>query len=237
MKKILTMLSVILLMSAPVLEQDFCEGNFDYDDDQDGSDAFTFKEDFGRSSFGNPCPPDGPSPVPRTGQTTCYDEDGAVRTCNPCLIGGPCFPTGEDGMWQKGVALPEPRFTDNGDGTVTDNLTGLMWTKDADLPFFVMHWQEGLDYVATMNNLMAFDYNDWKLPNYRELFSLIDVANHNPALPTGHPFTNVQSGIYWSSTTYAGLTDNAWSVYVDDGIVSFGNKSVGYYIWPVRGGQ
>jgi hypothetical protein len=140
-------------------------------------------------------------------------------------------------MWQKGVALPEPRFTDNGDDTVTDNLTGLMWTKNANMYGDTMNWQEALDYVTTMNNVIIFGYDDWRLPNYRELFSLIDVENFDPALPSGHPFTNVQNGIYWSSTTYAGLTDNAWSVYVGDGIVSFGNKSVGYYVWPVRGGH
>ena len=63
MKKILAMVAFILLISTHVLAQDFCEGNFDYDSDQDGSDAFTFKTDFGRSSFDNPCPPDGPAPV------------------------------------------------------------------------------------------------------------------------------------------------------------------------------
>jgi hypothetical protein len=93
MKKILAILSVILLMSVPVLAQDMCVGDFDYDGDCDGSDAARFKLDFGRSIFKNPCPPNGPSQVPKTGQTTSYA-------------------TGDDGDLEKGVAWPNPRFTD-----------------------------------------------------------------------------------------------------------------------------
>ena len=57
-----------------------------------------------------------PAPIAKTGQTTSYA-------------------TGDDGDLQNGVALPAwyPRFTDNGDGTVTDNLTGLMWAKNANM--------------------------------------------------------------------------------------------------------
>jgi len=63
--------------------------------------------------------------LPRTGQTKCYDTYGTEISCAG---------TGQDGEIQAGVAWPEPRFTDNGDGTMTDTLTGLMWTKDANLP-------------------------------------------------------------------------------------------------------
>jgi len=55
---------------------------------------------------------DEPAPVPKTGQTTSYA-------------------TGDDGDLEKGVAWPDPRFMDNGNGTVTDNLTGLIWLKNA----------------------------------------------------------------------------------------------------------
>jgi len=60
--------------------------------------------------------------LPETGQTTCYDISGTVI---------PCTGTGQDGEIQTGVAWPNPRSTDNGDGTMTDNLTGLVWAKDA----------------------------------------------------------------------------------------------------------
>ena len=63
------------------------------------------------------------APVPETGQTTCYDALGNTIAC---------LDSGQDGELQKGVAWPSPRFTDYGDGTVRDNLTGLTWMKEAD---------------------------------------------------------------------------------------------------------
>jgi hypothetical protein len=63
------------------------------------------------------------APVPKTGQTTCWDEHGEPINCEG---------TGQDGELQKGVPWPDPRFTDNADGTVTDNLTGLIWLRNAD---------------------------------------------------------------------------------------------------------
>ena len=65
-----------------------------------------------------------PAEAPRTGQTICYDTDGNVITCAG---------TGQDGDWLAGAPLPDPRFTDRGDGTVSDNLTGLVWAKNANL--------------------------------------------------------------------------------------------------------
>lgn len=64
-----------------------------------------------------------PAPVAKTGQTSCYNSSGDPISCDG---------TGQDGELQKGVAWPVPRFTDSGDGTVTDNLTGLIWLKNAD---------------------------------------------------------------------------------------------------------
>ena len=54
-----------------------------------------------------------PAKVAKTGQNTCYDELGVEINC---------LDTGQDGEYQKGVIGPSPRFTDHGDGTVTDNL-------------------------------------------------------------------------------------------------------------------
>ncbi|HXE98165.1 MAG TPA: hypothetical protein VN642_17305, partial [Dongiaceae bacterium] len=60
--------------------------------------------------------------LPRTGQTLCYNNAGGVI---------PCAGTGQDGDKLAGTPWPNPRFTDNADGTVTDNLTGLIWLKNA----------------------------------------------------------------------------------------------------------
>ena len=78
---------------------------------------------------------------------------------------------------------------------------------------------------------------DWRLPNVRELYSLIDFGQHFPALPSGHPFSGVQSSFYWSSTSVAGSLGNAWGVGLDDGYVDYRYMSNTYYVWPVRGGQ
>jgi len=163
--------------------------------------------------------------LPKTGQTKCYNTSGGEI---------PCAGTGQDGEMQAGVEWPEPRFTDNGD-VVTDNLTGLMWTKNANLAGGTTNWQQALDYA---NNLTLAGYSDWRLPNRKELYSLQDFSRYDPALPAGHPFTNVQAYFYWSSTTSAYPPDGAWVIHMYDGRVYDGNKSYySYYVWPVRGGQ
>jgi hypothetical protein len=160
--------------------------------------------------------------VPRTGQTESY---------------GPR----DDGALQKGVAWPSPRFTDNGNGTVTDNLTGLIWLKNANA-FGIKNWTTALTDCNTLaaNGTTLTDGSvagDWRLPNRRELFSLIDDSKFNPALSTGHPFTGVKSDYYWSSTTHADSTGNAWYVYLDHGDVVYVSKISNIYVWPVRSGQ
>ncbi|KJU86234.1 secreted protein containing DUF1566 [Candidatus Magnetobacterium bavaricum] len=149
------------------------------------------------------------------------------------------YATGDDGELQKGVTWPNPRFTDNGDQTVNDNLTGLVWTKDANLPGTTKTWQQALDYVATMNSgTGTYGHTDWRLPSPKELFSLVDHERYVPSLPSGHQFTNVQSNyFYWSSTSYAYITFCAWVVSMDFGLVYNYDKSGSYYVWPVRSGQ
>ncbi len=158
------------------------------------------------------------APVLKTGQTTSYR-------------------TGDDGEHQKGVDTPGPRFTDNGDGTVTDNLTGLMWSKNANLYNSLKTWQYAIDYVNSLtlgSNGCGTSYTDWRLPNRFELESLLCLGNYGPALPTGHPFSNVQSNYYWSSTTHAEDTNHAWHVNMSSGNVFNSGKVTVSYVWPVR---
>ncbi len=178
----------------------------------------------------------GNSVIRRTGQTACYDTNGNVIACTG---------TGQDGELQKGVAWPSPRFTDNGDQTVTDNLTGLIWYKDGSTPAFqtcqsgTKQWQGALDYVACLNTNSYLGHNDWRLPNRKEIYSLEDFSQYVPSLPTGNPFTNVQSNYYWSSTSalYAPGGQFAWIVDMSDGYMEGSVRSASNYVWPVRGGQ
>lgn len=100
-------------------------------------------------------------------------------------------------------------------------------------------WQQALDYVKKLNSEHYLGYSDWRLPNRKELRSLVDISRYNPALPAGHPFTNVQANGYWSSSTGAYSTSVAWVVNLWDGFVYGNFKSYGYYyyVWPVRAGQ
>jgi len=193
--------------------------------------------------------------VEKTGQTTCYDESNAEISCSG---------TGQDGETQKGVAFPNPRFTDNGDGTVTDNLTGLVWLKNANCiqtnyPGFDADntagdgrvlWQHALDFVSGINagtySNCGGGFTDWRLPNVKELQSLVHYGYYDPALPntvgTGHwtsgdPFTNVQSDDYWSATSNIGSPSNGWYVVMYYGYVRQVNKNNYNYVWPVRGGD
>ena len=151
------------------------------------------------------------APVPRTGQTASYRD-------------------GDDGYYQMGVEWPEPRFTDNGNGTVTDRLTGLMWSKDANIDG-AKTWNNAISWCNALDN---GGYDDWRLPNIRELYSLIDKSEHGFALPDVHPFTGVQDMDYWSSSTYAGNSDEAWSLYPDYGFTFPDDKAEAFCVWPVR---
>ena len=135
----------------------------------------------------------------------------------------------------------DPRFTDNGDGTVRDNLTGLIWLKDAGC-FGLRNWTSALSDAngLTDGSCGLTDgsvVGDWRLPNLRELQSLIDFGQFQPALPPGHPFSGVQSGLYWSSTAFADNPGGAWYVNLYHGYVGYDGKTYTRYVWPVRGGR
>jgi hypothetical protein len=136
------------------------------------------------------------------------------------------YQTGDDGDLQVGDDWPSPRFTDHGDGTITDNLTGLMWTKDADLaatlgwPFGWMSWQDALDFAALVNAGTlpgGAGHNDWRVPNVNEFYSLFNagVCSTGEWLMSSGGFEHVQKD-YWTSTTYAYTWDAAWMVNIGD---------------------
>ena len=157
---------------------------------------------------------------------------------------------GDDGNLQKGVAWPNPRFTDNANGTVTDNLTGLIWLKDANC-YGTRSWAQALSDANALASgscslIDGSTAGQWRLPNLREMQSLVHYGFSNPAVPNtagtgqwtpGNPFTNVQSGDYWSSTASAGFASFAWLVTLSHGDVYNDDETGTFYMWPVRGGQ
>jgi len=168
----------------------------------------------------------------QTGQITCYDSSGNEIDCSG---------TGQDGEIQAGVAWPNPRFFNNPDGTVTDSLTGLIWATDASTPIVgfcnggTKAWQESLDYIVCLNDNNYLGHNDWILPNVNELESLVNSGEPNIATwLTSQGFNGVQSGNYWSSTTYVHCANCAWEVNFQHGSVYGYYKNDQNNVWPLR---
>lgn len=162
---------------------------------------------------------DDPALVPKSGQTISYA-------------------TGDDGNPPKGVSWPTPRFTDNLDGTVTDNMTNLIWLQQANC-FGFKTWAEALTSAndlaeGTCGLTDGSIAQDWRLPNRRELESLIDYGQFNPALPNDHPFIGVQTFSYWSSTTRIDYTSFAWRVDLNFGNVYSTDKTSSSVLLPVQ---
>ncbi len=172
--------------------------------------------------------------LPKTGQVTCYDETGGSIACEG---------TGQDGDLQIGVSWPEPRFFDNVDGTVTDNLTGLMWTKNASARMTI---EAGFNYINNMNLDVAggFGFTGWRLPNTNELRSLIDYGNSNPALTYGHPFSGLlldgssDNYSHYTFSFYSSSTGREGVSYLQNWVGGVGTgmryTSGGDGVWPVR---
>ncbi|KUJ94418.1 MULTISPECIES: DUF1566 domain-containing protein [Archaeoglobus] len=109
-------------------------------------------------------------PIVDTNQTKCYDNFKEI----PCPEPGEPF-YGQDAQF----TVNPPEYADNGDGTVTDKATGLMWVKDDS--GYCMNWKEALEYVQKMNEQGYLGYSDWRLPNAKELQSIVDYTRSSDA--------------------------------------------------------
>lgn len=168
-----------------------------------------------------------PAKVPQTGQT-------ASSPLSPA-------PEGSDGAFQEGAAWPVPRFTVGSgteSGAVTDNLTGLMWSQNANL-ITSKTWPNAITEITKLNNGAGLaGYKDWRLPNLKELMSIANYSEANGASwLNGQGFSNVQSGAYWTSSTLASNSSQKWGVQIQT-FTPAGYAANSYYgVWPVRGGQ
>jgi hypothetical protein len=177
--------------------------------------------------------------VNKTGQTKCWNIDGTEIDCTG---------TGQDGEYQYGIdpaiapnigyntpAFTGTRFIDNVNGSVTDTLNALIWTKNANC-FGTPTWADAL---AQCNSLASgacgltdgSTAGQWRLPNLNELHSL------GPTWPAGSPFIN-ETYHYWASTSAGPSWPNmAWNVYFPTGAIGNSNKDNNHYVRCVRGGQ
>jgi len=160
--------------------------------------------------------------LPATGQTESYAEY-------------------DDGYFRSGSEL---RFQDNSDGTITDLNTGLMWGKsgyaenDVDPPVAYQSegrwrryfWNQALLYCE---RLQLGSYDDWRLPDYKELTSILDLSRMEPCVDEEY-FPGTRTDFYWTSTSFAYQTSQAWYVYFNLGYVNHINKNNYFYVRPVR---
>ncbi len=151
---------------------------------------------------------------------------------------------------QADVALQQPRFVDNGDGTVVDRRTGLIWLKHADC-FGTRTWEEAQTLAQSASHGLQCpglelkdnsDPGDWRLPTIREIMTLPMIEFFNPALTNskgtgkwseGDPFLGVSSQYYWSSSKVD--EENAWYMYLYNGVLGISRITQSYSVWPVKG--
>lgn len=180
----------------------------------------------------------------QTGQMQCDQGSGALVTC-------PGSPPGQDGAVGAGIPLS---YTDNGDGTISNIAAGLMWEKLSDDNTIhdwdnTYTWQDAFAVkIAALNTPPCFaSHCDWRVPNRRELESLVDLGREAPAIDPAFntactPSCTVttcsctQLDNYWSSTSYIDAPSFAWGVDGNLGAVNGYEKTIMYYVRAVRGG-
>ena len=202
---------------------------------------------------------------PATGQTKCWDSGGNMIVCPrtvPLCLFTQCAGSGQDGNLQRGAALA---YVDNGNGTITDTNTGLMWEKlsrdgtvhDRDSTYT---WDDAFAVkIATLNRggRGFAGHADWRVPNAKELQSIVNYAVVFPAVSaafdtdctlgctvtscscTAYSLPLPSDAGYWSSSSFfdsSGPKAGAWAVRFADGVDQSPFKTSLHSVRAVRGG-
>jgi hypothetical protein len=121
------------------------------------------------------------------------------------------------------ITATAPRFTDNGDGTVTDNETGLMWKQSP-----LLHDSSPIMTYANVGEECVALGDGWRPPTLTELEGLLDTTR-TPALPAGHPFVDIRADLYyWTGTVHSGVSSSNY-IYLDTLSFLAGQYSYGSY--------
>jgi len=151
------------------------------------------------------------------GSVTTYPKTGSGYSNVRCVRGG-----SQSDLWMSDYTVIDTN-------TVLHNTTGLTWQRN---PVSNMSWQDALNYCegSTVSGQI-----DWRLPNIRELQTIVDYSKNNPAIDTG--IIVAGSVTYWSSTSYTCSASNALGVWFSSGDIGYYSKSTSYSFRCVRGGQ
>ncbi|MDX8392455.1 MAG: DUF1566 domain-containing protein [Mariprofundaceae bacterium] len=142
---------------------------------------------------------------------------------------------------------PTADFTDNGNGTVTHTKTSLMWKRCSEGQAWngttctgtatTYSWQGALQQAETLNNGGGFaTFTNWRVPNIKELSSIVERQCASPAINAAI-FPATVNSQYWSASPIAANATNAWDVSFPDGLDFVRNKSGSVNVRLVRGGQ
>ena len=160
-----------------------------------------------------------------TGSNGCTAFSNETATCSAGQVCERCgTATCADPNWnewplpnsQVDVTAGAPNlesYTDNGDGTVTDNVTGLMWQKSVLVTDPTYTWAEAATHCSTLS---LGGHTDWRLPTEMELMSIVDSGQLNPSI-NGTYFPSTPSAYFWSSSPAADSPSRAWLVYFNYG--------------------
>ena len=157
-------------------------------------------------------------------------RDIQAQTCKPASIP---------------ASTPDSQLFDNGNATISDIKTGLMWKKcaeglsgaDCDSGSALsLNWQEALEQPGVVNSSGFAGYTDWRLPNVKELTSIVEEQCYDPAINLNR-FPGTPSSNFWSSSADAGSSGSAWGVSFGNGFSGYDARYYSRLVRLVRGGQ
>ena len=192
-----------------------------------------------------------PSKLPATGQRTSFRAQRKVKGV-----------VADDGMLRSGIAA---RYRDNGDGTISDLITGLMWEKKCDCPDHPHHYgnaypltsdaEQGgsalwLDRLNSESDSGFAGHDDWRIPTAKEFHTIIDYERFNPAVTIDFDGSRCGLGCvdmkdpecsctamstYWTSTPYVNTPSRQVAVAFHLGLIGDRHRGEPAYLRAVRG--